>query len=58
MPYKNFDINKEQEKQNDLDEYIDDELQSIYIILDNVKEELDDEDYQNFIKSLKENLGE
>jgi len=58
MPYKNFDVNKEQEKQNDLDEYISDELQSIYIILNNVKEELNDSDYQRFIKDLKSGLGE
>jgi hypothetical protein len=58
MPYNNFDVNKEQEKKNDLDEYIDDELQTIYIILDNVKEELNDGDYQEFVKELKESLGE
>jgi hypothetical protein len=58
MPYKGFDVNKEQETQNMIEDYKQRTLDIIYTILDKTKKQIGDSDYQDFIKELKENLGE
>jgi hypothetical protein len=58
MPYKGFDINKDQEIQERIEGYKQRSLLVIYAILDKTKKQIGDSDYQEFIKELKENIGE
>ena len=58
MPYKGFDVNKDDNKQANIDALLGYYNQEIFTIINKVKKDFNDSDYQAFIKELKENLGE
>ena len=58
MPYKGFDVNKQQENEEWKAKEIESCLTCIFTEIKYVKDNFSDSDYQEFIKELKENIGE
>jgi len=56
MPYKGFDIDKNEQIADAIQGYLDYKADDIYDILDEVKNKVSDKDYQGFIEMVKENL--
>jgi hypothetical protein len=57
MPYKGFDINKDEEKRDMIDRALNRQLDSMINILNYVRENFSESDYKLLVAELLEELG-
>ena len=57
MPYKGFDINKDEERGWDIEKALDRQLNSILNAVKYVQDNFSDSDYKYFMKMVEEELG-